>query len=285
MPSRYLAVSRPWASGENAMHPAPFPLQRVQQAVLDPPVEDRVGRLVDQQWRAHLAQQRRRLLGARGGVGGNPRVQRPARADRGGQRAHGLLERGVRVGAVAVEDVHIVQAHPGERLVQAGQQVLARAPLAVGAGPHVVSGLGRDDQLIAVRAQVLAQDAAEVDLGRPVRRTVVVGEIEVGHAQVERAAQDRPLGVQRADRRRSSATARGRPRAASGRCARSGGSACRHTCHRPRYRSWRQSLTGPDRPAARCPAGGRCRTGRAGRMGTPGCGPGPTDAGRAMEHA
>src|SRR5262249_57907001 len=37
---------------------------------------------------------------------------------------------------------------------------------------------------------------AEVGLGRPVRRAVVVGEVEMGHAEVERPAEDRPLGLQ-----------------------------------------------------------------------------------------
>ena len=195
------------------MQPGALGGQRVQQAVLDPAVEHRVGRLVDQQWRAELAQDGGGLRGPLGGVGGDPGVQRPARGDRGGQRPHGLLQRGVRVGPVAVEDVHVVQAHPGQRLVQARQQVLTRPPVAVGPWPHVVAGLGRDDQLVAVAAQVVAQNAAEVPLRRAVERpvlqssqrviggiervtAVVVREIKVGHTQVERAEDDRPLRVQ-----------------------------------------------------------------------------------------
>src|SRR5262249_61632047 len=52
--------------------------------------------------------------------------------------------------------------------------------------------------LVPVGAQVLPHDAAEVQLGRPVRRAVVVREVEVGHAEVERTAEDRPLGLYRA---------------------------------------------------------------------------------------
>ena len=84
-----------------------------------------------------------------------------------------------------------------EALVEAAEQVLARAPLAVRAGPHVVPGLGRDHQLVAVGLEVLGEDPAEVDLGAPVRRPVVVGEVEVGDPEVERAAQDRAAGRQR----------------------------------------------------------------------------------------
>ena len=45
--------------------------------------------------------------------------------------------------------------------------------------------------------EVLAQDATGVDLGRPVRRAVVVGQVEVGDAEVECRAQGRPLRGQR----------------------------------------------------------------------------------------
>src|SRR5262249_55151933 len=73
-----------------------------------------------------------------------------------------------------------------------------RSPLSVGSRPHVVASLGRDDQLVAAGPQVLADDAAAVRLRRPVRRAVVVRQVEVGDAQVERAAQDGPAVLQRA---------------------------------------------------------------------------------------
>ena len=84
-----------------------------------------------------------------------------------------------------------------EALVEARQQVLARPAVAVRARPHVVAGLGRDDQLVAVRAQVLGEDPPEVRLGRAVRRAVVVGQVEVGDAEVEGAADDRALRLER----------------------------------------------------------------------------------------
>src|SRR5699024_9001314 len=74
----------------------------------------------------------------------------------------------------------------------------ARAPdLAVGAGPHVPAGLRRDDQLVPVGAEVLGEDRAEVALGRAVRRSVVVREVEVGHPEVEGPPQHRALGRER----------------------------------------------------------------------------------------
>jgi hypothetical protein len=47
---------------------------------------------------------------------------------------------------------------------------------------------------VPVGGEVLAEDAAEVDLRGAVRRAVVVGQVDVRDAEVEGPAQDRPLG-------------------------------------------------------------------------------------------
>ena len=96
-----------------------------------------------------------------------------------------------------VEDVDVLQAHALQALVEARQQVLARAPVAVRSRPHVVAGFGGYDELIAVGPEVVGEDPAEGRLGRPVRRPVVVAEVEVGDPEVERAPQDRPAGLDR----------------------------------------------------------------------------------------
>ena len=186
-PSRYLSVSRPCASAREADAADALVLEHVEQLVLHPAVEHRVGRLVDEQRRAQLAQDARRLAGALRAVRGDADVARLPRAHGGVEGAHRLLERRVGVGPVRVEDVDVVQAQAAERLVQAREQVLARAQVAVRARPHVPAGLGRDDELVAVGPEVLAQDAAGVDLGAAVGRAVVVGQVEVRDAQVERA--------------------------------------------------------------------------------------------------
>ena len=80
-----------------------------------------------------------------------PRVESLPRADRRVERAHRLLEWRLRVKAVRVEEVDVVEAHSGKALVEAREQVLARAPVAVRAGPHVVAGFGPDHELVAVR--------------------------------------------------------------------------------------------------------------------------------------
>ena len=86
---------------------------------------------------------------------GQAHIQRLAGMHRGGQRAHGFLQWGVGIHAVVVEDVHIVQAHALQALIQAGQQILPAAPLAIGPGPHLIARLGGDDQLVTVCAQIL----------------------------------------------------------------------------------------------------------------------------------
>ena len=90
-----------------------------------------------------------------------------------------------------VENVHIVQPHAAQALIQAGNQVLAAAPVAVGACPHFITSLGRDDQLVAVDAQIVPQDFAKVFLGGAGLRAVVVGQIKVSDAVVERGAAER----------------------------------------------------------------------------------------------
>src|SRR5699024_12609982 len=50
----------------------------------------------------------------------------------------------LRVLAMVVEDVDVVQAQPGQGLIERAQQVLPRAAVPEGAVPHAVPGLGGD---------------------------------------------------------------------------------------------------------------------------------------------
>src|SRR6266498_3152902 len=113
------------------------------------------------------------------------------------ERGHRLLKRSARIEAVRVEDVDVVEPHSPQALVEAGEEVLSRSPLAVGPWPHVVPGLGGDHQLVSIGPEVLSEDATEVDLGRPVGRPVVVGQIDVCNAQIERPPENGPLYVER----------------------------------------------------------------------------------------
>ena len=152
-----------------------------------------------------------------------PDVERLALPDGRVERAHRLLERRLGVEAVRVEDVDVLEAHPLQRLVEAREHVLARAPLAVRAGPHVVAGLGRDHELVAVGPEVLAEEAAEVGLRRPVRRPVVVREVEVQDPEVEGAPEDRAARLERPVVAEVVPEPERDRRAAAGRCGRCGG--------------------------------------------------------------
>jgi hypothetical protein len=164
-PPRYLPVSTPWASGENAMQPTPSRLEHVEQAALDPAVQHRVRRLVDQQRRADLD----------GGWRLPPRSVRPNKkrcprtapcptgprnpARPSSPRAECPGRTGGSRRCRRTPGPSGAATGPGWPAGTCGSRV------AVGAGPHVVAGLGRDDQLVAVRTQVLPHDPAEVDLG------------------------------------------------------------------------------------------------------------------------
>ena len=218
-------MRRPCASGEKAMQPMPS----------SPSASSRSGSIqrfsieYDGWWITigvpRLAHDRRRLARLLGRVGGDARVERLALPHGRVERAHRLLERRLGVEAVRVEDVDVLEPHPLQRLVEAREHVLARAPLAVRAGPHVVAGLRRDHELVAVGPEVLAEEAAEVGLRRAVRRPVVVREVEVQDPEVEARAGGSRGSSRAAGRRRSCSRARARSPAAAGRCGRCGGTA------------------------------------------------------------
>ncbi len=152
---------------------------------------------MDQQGNTRIGEQVCHLLRAVGLVRADARVQGFALLHSADQCACCFFDRGVVVGAMAVEDVDVVESHSGQRLFERGQQIFARATEAVGAGPHVPAGLAGDDQLIAVSGEILGEDAAEVLLRAAVRRAVIVGQIEMRDAEIECATQDRALVHQR----------------------------------------------------------------------------------------
>ena len=127
-----------------------------------------------------------------------PDVERLALPDGAVERAHRLLERGRGVDAMGVEDVDVVETEAVEALVEAREEVLPRAAVAVRPRPHVVARLRRDHELVAVRPEVVPHDQAEVLLRRAVGRAVVVREVEVGDAEIEGAAHDRATRLERA---------------------------------------------------------------------------------------
>ena len=74
-----------------------------------------------------------------------------------------------------IEDVHIIKIHALQALIKAGDQILAAAMVAVRTLPHIVTGLGGDDQLVAMRLPVAQHVDAKVPLGFAIGRAIVIG--------------------------------------------------------------------------------------------------------------
>ncbi|MPN01338.1 hypothetical protein SDC9_148547 [bioreactor metagenome] len=84
-----------------------------------------------------------------------------------------------------VEDVYILQAHPSQALVEAGEHILSAPPLPIYTWPHAIPCLGGDDQLITIGREVLGKQFAEVQFSRSCWRSIVVSQIKVGDSQIE----------------------------------------------------------------------------------------------------
>jgi len=97
----------------------------------------------------------------------------------------------VGIGAVRVENIDIIEAEAAQALVEGREEIFARAPVAVGAGPHGVAGFFGDDEFVAVRGEIRAEHAAKILFRGVGGRAVVVGEIEVGDAEVEGTQNER----------------------------------------------------------------------------------------------
>ena len=150
-----------------------------------PPVQQVVPALVDQAgnvpfFQVPVGESRglRRVIG-------DPHIKGLAGPDDVHEGLHRLLQRSLGIEPVRVEQVHVFEVHPLQALVQARRQVLPGAPFAVRTGPHVVAGLGGDEQFVAVGREGLFHDLPEGLLRRPVGGTVVIGQVEVDDTVVE----------------------------------------------------------------------------------------------------
>ena len=86
---------------------------------------------------------------------------------------------------MGIEHVHIIQIHSPQTLVQTCHKRLAATPIAIRAGPHVVSGLRGHKQLVTIRAERLLHDLSESLLRAAVRRAIVVCQVKMRDAVVE----------------------------------------------------------------------------------------------------
>ena len=168
-----------------------------QQLVLNPAVEHRIRRLVDEQRGAELLEDRKSHRGLLGRVGRDPHVESFSLAYGGIEGSHCLPQIRVGVEAMRIEHVDVVDTHSLEALVEAGKEILPRSPVAVGPGPHVPASFRGDQELVPIGRQVLFENPPKIRLSGSKRYAVVVGEVEVRDAEIERAAIDRPLHVER----------------------------------------------------------------------------------------
>ena len=100
---------------------------------------------------------------------------------------------------MAVEEVHVVEVHTLETLVEAGRQILARTPVAVRSFPHVVSGFGGNEEFVAIGTEVILHQSAHGFFCTSVGRAVIVGKVEMGNAVVESIVCDGTASLVRVD--------------------------------------------------------------------------------------
>ena len=143
-------------------------------------------------------------------VRGDAHVKSLALPDGGVECAHRFFERRFGVGTMAVEDVHVIEPHALEGLVEAGEQIFARTPFAIRTGPHVPACLCGDDEFVAIGMKILFEQGAEIFFSRAGRRTVVVGEIKMRDAEIKGAAGDGATVFEDGPRRRSCTTSQAR---------------------------------------------------------------------------
>ena len=154
VPSRYLSVSRPWASAVNAMAPMPFSAS----ASVRPPSIQRLSSEYDG-WSMTNGVPSLCAIAAASRVRSaeyddTPTYRAFPLSHYGVQRSDRLFQRSVGIETVRIEDVYIVQGQPRQRRIETGEQVLARPQVSIRTRPHVPARFGGDDQLIAIGAEV-----------------------------------------------------------------------------------------------------------------------------------
>ena len=164
-----------------------FFFQYIEDAGLDFPIEHGIFGLMDEAGSAEAAECVGGGFGLFRIVAGNARIESLAGANGLIERGHGFFNWRFGVGTVGIKNVDVVEVHALEALVETGEKIFAGTPIAIRTGPHVPASLGGDNEFIAMSGKVAVEDAAEIFFGGARRRTVIVGEVEVGDAEVESA--------------------------------------------------------------------------------------------------
>ena len=98
---------------------------------------------------------------------------------------------------MGIEDIDVIETHALQRLIAGGDEVFSASPLAVWTRPHVVACLGRDDEFVTIACEICSQDLSERRFSATWQRAVIVGEIKVCDAKIERLAANITLALVR----------------------------------------------------------------------------------------
>ena len=110
---------------------------------------------------------------------GNSHIQCLTGSDNAIQCTNGLLQRCIWIRSVMVEDIHIIQSHALQALIQAGHEILFAAPVAVRSGPHIITGFRGNDQFISIPSQSFCKDPSKIFLRTARLRSIVVCQIKM----------------------------------------------------------------------------------------------------------
>src|SRR5690606_36587089 len=101
------------------------------------------------------------------------------------QGHHGLFQRSIRIKPMRIKNIHIIDPHPLKTLIAACDQIFSASPFPIRSGPHVITRLGGNHQLITMPAEVFPENSSESSLRTPCRRTVIICQVKMRNAQVE----------------------------------------------------------------------------------------------------
>src|SRR5476649_2184517 len=91
----------------------------------------------------------RSLARALGVVGGYPDIKRLSLPHRRVKRAHRFLKRRFGIEAMRIENIDIVETHSRQALIEASEKRFAAAEFSIGARPHGVTRLRRNNEFVA----------------------------------------------------------------------------------------------------------------------------------------
>ena len=98
---------------------------------------------------------------------------------------------------MVVENIHIVQIHAFQALVQTGHQILSGPPIAIRSRPHIITSFCGNHHLIPVRRQLFMKNSSEILLCHSFRRSsIIISQIKMRDSMIERAGNDFLLLIQ-----------------------------------------------------------------------------------------